>query len=242
MAGLFKQQEANAIGLDSYANKGATRTRANSTLFVRGFPKAVPLSALETIFVDCPGYIGIRQVRGSCFVDFETVKTATNAMIKMQGSRIQGYQMREGLQIDYDKDVGKAVTKKRERDADIQKTHHSNRSADYFCSGCGSKAIRTNGVLLCELPTRSTDGAVVLEEEVHVSELLLTAATEPVAIRREKGVEKQLRMTCRSCEQWLAYRPAKVGSTAYLYVRSAVLSLSPPMFGPRGDASAATSG
>ena len=39
-----------------------------------------------------------------------------------------------------------------------------NRSADYYCAGCGTKALKTRGTLLSELPTRGTDGAVVVDE------------------------------------------------------------------------------
>ena len=40
----------------------------------------------------------------------------------------------------------------------------ANRSADYYCAGCGTKALKTRGTLLSELPTRGTDGAVVVDE------------------------------------------------------------------------------
>ena len=46
----------------------------------------------------------------------------------------------------------------------------ANRSADYFCACCGTKALRTNGALLSELPTRGTDSATVVDEAEQPSQ------------------------------------------------------------------------
>jgi len=42
-------------------------------------------AAMERLFSACTGYLGCRAVRGMCFVDFEDIRCATNAMLKFQG-------------------------------------------------------------------------------------------------------------------------------------------------------------
>eukprot|EP00316_Scyphosphaera_apsteinii_P008581 CAMPEP_0119300936 /NCGR_PEP_ID=MMETSP1333-20130426/2815_1 /TAXON_ID=418940 /ORGANISM="Scyphosphaera apsteinii, Strain RCC1455" /LENGTH=451 /DNA_ID=CAMNT_0007302875 /DNA_START=307 /DNA_END=1662 /DNA_ORIENTATION=- len=186
---------------------------------------------MEALFAQVPGYAGIRQARGLLFVDFESIKAATSAMMKLQGHSFDGQS--KGLVIDYDKDVGQAPKKKAEQQATIEKAQIKNRSADYYCYACGTKALKTRGTLLTELPTRSTDSAAVLDEHLQLDELLLLTATTPVSVRRTKGVERQLRLTCRSCSEPLAYRSAVVtqqDAPQYLYVHQELLSLGqPPM-------------
>ena len=63
---------------------------------------------IENLFKAIPGFLGARQVRGMSFVDFDTVKASTAAMMKFQGHR--------GLAIDYDKDKGVATKRKREQE------------------------------------------------------------------------------------------------------------------------------
>ena len=84
-AGHYSEAEKKAIGLDSYSERGATRTRANKSLFVRAFfPDGYNAreAAMERLFSACTGYLGCRAVRGMCFVDFEDIRGATNAMLK----------------------------------------------------------------------------------------------------------------------------------------------------------------
>eukprot|EP00966_Prymnesium_polylepis_P130120 3009143-Prymnesium_polylepis.1 len=64
MAGLLKDAEQTKLGLDSYYAAGATRTLANSTLFVTGFGTVEKLKryeVVESIFSAQPGYRGTRQ-------------------------------------------------------------------------------------------------------------------------------------------------------------------------------------
>ena len=69
-----------------------------------------------------------------------------------------------GLTIDYDKDVGVATKRKRQTDESTNRAVHEASSGSYYCSGCGTKALRTNGTLLSDMPARGTDGAIVVDE------------------------------------------------------------------------------
>ena len=70
MAGRLSLAEQEAAGVNSYYAAGATKTKANSTLFVawRDATVQVPVneraSKAEGIFAGQPGYIGVRAVRG----------------------------------------------------------------------------------------------------------------------------------------------------------------------------------
>ena len=234
-AGLYSEDEkAQLFGAESsYYAAGATRTKANSTLFVRNLPSASRAVTAEELFGGMPGYRGVRVVRSITFVDFDSIKTATNAMIRFQGHRADPDQLTPGLVIDYDKDTGKADAKGGEQKRGLAKMQSANRSAAYYCSACGTLALRTKDALLSELPARGTDGAAVVDEATQLSELLLLpppADAPPVSVRRAKGVEKQLRLACRSCGAQPAYRsarPASAGTPSYLYVHPECVSLSP---------------
>ena len=71
MAGRLSEQDQAKFGVDSYTNLGATRTKANSTLFVafrdvKNVPAAERASKAEELFSAVPGYVGVRQVRSMC--------------------------------------------------------------------------------------------------------------------------------------------------------------------------------
>jgi len=229
MAGLLKDAEQTKLGLDSYYAAGATRTLANSTLFVTGFGTVEKLKryeVVESIFSAQPGYRGTRQVRSIMFVDFDSIKAATSALVKHQGRKL--YTGHDGLTIDYDKDVGVASKRKAEGERSTEKLAHEANSADYFCAACGTKSLRTSGSLLSAMPCRSTDGATVVDESKQLGALLLTAAEQPVLVRRTKGVEKQWRLQCRSCSTSVAYRSAPTTSAgSFLYIHLDKLDLLP---------------
>ena len=88
MAGKLSASEQEAFGVDSYYDRATTKTKANSTLFIAFRDATVQTPAneraavCEQLFTDSPGYIGVRQVRGMCFIDFEDVKSATCAMMR----------------------------------------------------------------------------------------------------------------------------------------------------------------
>lgn len=217
MAGLLTDGEAQQLGIDPYYAAGSTRTKANSTLFVAGAsfggdaaaapPKASRAALLEKLLTEQPGFVGCREVRGSCFLDFESVKYATSAMLRLQGRRL--FPGHQGLAVDYDKDSGVARKRKAEKEASTQRQHQQASSGDYFCGACGTKALRTHGVLLSSLPCRSTDGASVVEEGSQLGELLLGGGAEPTLIRRERGIERQYQLNCRSCGLLLGYRSVR---------------------------------
>ena len=112
MAGRLTQTEQQAFDVDSYYNRSTSRVKASCTLYV-SFKNAAPpvptaQRALETekIFGEQPGFCAVRQVRGTCFVDFDGIKASTAAMMKFQGQT--------GLTLDYDKDLGVATKRQRE--------------------------------------------------------------------------------------------------------------------------------
>ena len=233
MAGRLKgDADRDAFGVDSYYERGTTTTRANTTLFV-AFPRDTAVLAearaayCERLFGETPNYVGVRQVRNLCFVDYEDVKSATAAMMKNQGH--------EGLTIDYDKDSGVASKRKREREEATKVNHEAAQSGSYYCASCGTKALRTSGALLSAMPTRST-GDRVVDEQANLLQLLLEpiADAQPALVRREKGTEKQFRLGCRSCSAFIAYRSvAEAAPGKYLFVLPTAISERPPT--RRGD-------
>lgn len=218
MSGLLTSAESNSLNLDTYYAASATRTPANSTLFVSNFgqvPQAEVVASIERLFGEMRGFTGVRKVRAVCFVDFDSVKAATTAMVKFQGHQLHPNDA--GLKIDYDKDKGVARKRKLEDEQQQERRIHQANSDDYRCAVCGTQALRTSGVLLSVLPTRSTDNAIVVDESKQLAELLLDCADDPVLIRRPKGIERQYRLCCRSCRQAIAYR-ATPTPQSFLYV------------------------
>ena len=91
VAGHYTDDEKRRAGIDSYSARAATKTKANSTLFlsnlgVKGEANSSATMA-ERIFAECPGYFGVRPVRSMVFVDFDSIMAATNAMLRFQGHR-----------------------------------------------------------------------------------------------------------------------------------------------------------
>ena len=103
-------------------------------------------------------------------------------------------------------------------------------------ASCGTKALRTNGALLSNMPARSTDGARVVDEAAAITSLLLepTPGEQPAHVKRPKGIEKQFRLSCRSCGAHIAYRSAapqregKANVEQLLYVLPAAVRERPP--------------
>ena len=228
MAGRLSDAKQVELGVDSYDALGATTTKSNSTLFIafgqgNKIPAAERASVAESIFSLSPGYVGVRQVRSMCFVDFIDIKSATSAMVRHQGQ--------EGMTIDYDKDTGVAGKRKRERDEDTRRGAHEAQSMSCYCDACGTKALTTNGVLLSAMPTRSS-GDRVVDEATALTVLLLVPIPEaqPALVRRAKGTERQYRLGCRSCGRFIAYRsaPPQQAGGKYLYVDASAIRDRPP--------------
>ena len=229
MAGRLSEAEAERFGVDSYDQRGATRTRANSTLFIAFRDATVKVPAaergayVEGLFHGLSGYVGVRQVRGMVFVDFDSIRSATGAMMKHQGQH--------GLTIDYDKDVGVANKRKREQGDHEEKAVYQATSSGYYCARCGTKALRTKGKLLSAMPSRGTDGARVVDESSQLLQMLMepVPGQQPARVQRAKGVEKQFRLGCRSCGAALAYRSVAVPAEGtLLYVDADALRDRPP--------------
>ena len=219
MAGVLTLAEQERFEVDSYYAKSTSKTKANETLFVAyrdvkpPVPKDKRTAHAESLFSAIPGYVGVRQVRAMCFVDFDSIKASTSAMMRYQGHM--------GLTIDYDKDKGVASKRARESVEKTEKAQHAASSCNYYCACCGTKALRTNGALLSALPARGTDGARAVDEMAKLEHLLLEPlpSAQPVRVQRTKGIEKQWRLGCRSCGEWIAYRSAPaVAAGSYLYV------------------------
>ena len=230
MAGKLSQAEQDKFGVDSYYDRATTKTKANTTLFVAFRDATVKVASedraahCERLFSDCAGYIGVRQVRGMCFIDFGDIKSSTSAMMRHQGTA--------GLTIDYDKDTGVASKRKVEGEEMTQKNQRAAQSANYYCAQCGTKALRTNGQLLSAMPARSTDGARVVDESTSLDgELLLEPleGAQPALIKRAKGTERQYRLACRSCAAVVAYRSVPQRADGkFLYVDPAAVREMPP--------------
>ena len=132
--------------------------------------------------------------------------------------RFQGH---GGLIVDYDKDRGVAVKRQREATQTVKYAIHRAASCNYFCARCGTKALRTNGTMLSEMPARGTDGARVVEEGAKLAQLMLEPipGEQPARVPRPKGVELQYRLGCRSCATAIAYRSTPtIASGTFLYV------------------------
>ena len=229
MAGKLSAAEQERFGVDSYYDRGTTKTKANSTLFVAFRDATIKVAAAdrgalcERLFSECVGYVGVRQVRGMCFIDFAEIKSATAAMMRHQGH--------DGLTIDYDKDTGVAGKRQREGEQMTQQHQREAQSASYYCATCGTKALRTKDQLLSAMPARSTDGARVVDEASALLQLLLepTVGAQPALLKREKGTERQYRLGCRSCAAVIAYRSVPQQTNGkHLYVDPSAVRERPP--------------
>ena len=91
----------------------------------------------------------------------------------------------------------------------------------YYCL-CGQMAL----ILDCpvdRLPLRPADGARVLDSDKHAHRIKCSDVTETVYLKREGGVEKQIRSKCLSCKLPLFYRHEKQTQVVFV-LRGAVVS------------------
>lgn len=51
-----------------------------------------------------PGYIASRIIRSMVFIDFDSIRNATSAMVKYQNFCFPGIDQDNGIAVDYDKD------------------------------------------------------------------------------------------------------------------------------------------
>mmetsp|Transcript_122262 Transcript_122262/g.346627 ORF Transcript_122262/g.346627 Transcript_122262/m.346627 type:complete len:206 (+) Transcript_122262:85-702(+) len=81
-----------------------------------------------------------------------------------------------------------------------------------YCSICGEHCIASE-IDCFQLPRRSTDKAMALEEALHFHKKYANFG-ERILLRRQNGVEKQYRFYCRQCRQPLGYRPSPPTETS----------------------------
>ncbi|EER07558.1 conserved hypothetical protein, partial [Perkinsus marinus ATCC 50983] len=67
----------------------------------------------------------------------------------------------------------------------------------YYCSLCGQMALVTD-CLLDELPRRSTDGALALDENTHFHKKYLTLGERVCLDRGKDKIEIQYRYNCKN--------------------------------------------
>eukprot|EP00741_Cyanophora_paradoxa_P012270 tig00020604_g11857.t1 len=99
-----------------------------------------------------------------------------------------------------------------------------------YCGACGGidPVVRLSSKLSL-LPKRSTDGAYVVDVRKLKTRNLVDGETK--LIKREKGVEKQVRMLCPRCKLVAAYRPNEDFSKCshiYLIAQGALTDVPPP--------------
>ena len=108
-------------GPSIYNGYGTTRTPPAPTLFVTNIPAGASAVEVEALFKNDDGFDGVRTVRHMIFVDFYDVRSATNAMRQHQNTFLPGFEVEQGIMIDFDKDPrhkrNKAFTASRDRGA-----------------------------------------------------------------------------------------------------------------------------
>ena len=96
----------------------------------------------------------------------------------------------------------------------------------YYCAMCGAHSLILDS-LITELPTRSSDGARVVQLAKHECKLLLDEGPCVRIKRTPTLVETQYRYTCKSCALPLAYlsRPFNDKGNRLLYLVADAFSL-----------------
>lgn len=91
----------------------------------------------------------------------------------------------------------------------------------YYCL-CGQMALIMDSAV-DRLPLRPEDGARVLDSDRHAHRVKCSDVTEAVYLKRETGVEKQIRSKCLSCKLPLFYRHEKRPQVLFV-LRGALVS------------------
>lgn len=189
----------------------ATATAPSSTLFITNIDPRIPLSEVAALFQHEGGFIAFRNVRRMCFIDFASVRDATNAMRKRQNYHFPSLThdtTAKKLLIDYDKDEASkrnaAFTKQ------IDRSLRESENAEVVkieCSTCSHHALEVRlpaPLTFDKLHRRAIDGSVCVNTAEYATDVLLSKGEER-CIRRSGGVEKQYRVVCRSCSLPIAY-------------------------------------
>jgi hypothetical protein len=92
----------------------------------------------------------------------------------------------------------------------------------YYCL-CGQLSLILD-CNLSSLPLREFDGSRVLDASKHAHKIKASENEEVVFLRREKGIEKQLRRKCLSCEIPLFYRHEPKSDVVFAFKGSLVVN------------------
>jgi len=200
---------ASEGGVWAGAGGRATHTKQSATLFVTNMDPRTTLEEVAQLFKKEQGFFAFRTVRRMCFVDFHSIRDATQALRKYQNYAFPSLPSGcKRLLIDYDKDAPEKRTAQFERQVqrDLSNAFHGE-VVRFSCAACGYFILAMRIVqpkTLASLPRRSVDGSLVVDASSHVTELQLDKG--PVkAIKRTAGVEMQYRLTCKSCRIPVAY-------------------------------------
>jgi hypothetical protein len=108
-------------GPSIYNGYGTTKTPPAPTLFITNIPAGASAVEVEQLFRTADGFQGVRTVRHMVFVDFYDTRSATEGMRRHQNHFLEGFEVEQGLMIDFDKDPrhkrNKAFTAQRDRGA-----------------------------------------------------------------------------------------------------------------------------
>lgn len=100
-----------------------------------------------------------------------------------------------------------------------------NRNQDlrlYYCL-CGHMSLILD-CNLSSLPLREFDGSRVIDANKHAHRIKASEQEEVIYLRREKGVEKQLRRKCPSCQIPLFYRHENRTDVVFCFKGSLVVN------------------
>ena len=210
--------------MTTWVGAGVTHTKRSSTLFTV-LPPSFPIAATEALFSPLPGFLTSRRVQreatGSTllFLDFATDADATAAM-RLNNGKLPQAGLEGGLSLDFDKDN----VEKRKRAVERAKT----KEEVVWCVVCHAPQLWLAPLTrLDALPRRTTDGATAVEEAPLLRQC---AAAEGAAvfIPRERGLERQVPLSCGTCGVRWGYRSAPLGQPSrctYVHVNGLTHSL-----------------
>ena len=203
--------------------KEAAKVHTSRTLYITNLPGNIMLKDLQGLFQQDTGFLSARRVRGMGFCDFDTKQDATNALDQHQGHKFK--EGDRGILISYDKDDGDGkVAHGKRQQAEFQRQKEA-LDATYcrlVCKTCAKFCLKLTKSY-SELPKRRTDNSVVVLENLVVA--LDMAKGDALAIKREKGVERQYRLHCVQCDMPLAYRSVPFGKQGkFLYLMQNAVS------------------
>eukprot|EP00386_Alphamonas_edax_P004368 GDKI01013855.1.p1 GENE.GDKI01013855.1~~GDKI01013855.1.p1 ORF type:complete len:179 (+),score=31.96 GDKI01013855.1:125-661(+) len=107
---------------------------------------------------------------------------------------------------------------------------HRNNKDDKFhvihCAKCNTHLAITD-MDLFDIPRRRTDNAVVIDFSTAIVKLNSEVAEESIAIRREKGIERQWKHSCKECQTPIGYQcvDPKKAELKLMYLKDSAIIL-----------------